>query len=148
PWSAGEARLSRACLCGEPARQSSRWPMAPPRVGRPTPPRGAVAGPARRENGAGSLSRFADGPVHTFQSVALRRCSPSLTTWRRAARHVDRFRGKANVLDPKGADRVEGGFEATLGTEAGYSRPFGCLDCRGEAGLPHRFGELELSRIH
>ena len=52
------------------------------------------------------------------------------------------------MLDPKGADRVEGGFEATLGAEAGYSRPFGCLDCRGEAGLPHRFGELELSRIH
>ena len=50
--------------------------------------------------------------------------------------------------DPKGADRVERGFEATLGAEAGYSRPFGCLDCRGEAGLPHRFGELELSRIH
>lgn len=52
------------------------------------------------------------------------------------------------MLDPKGADRVEGGVEATLGAEAGYSRPFGCLDCRGEAGLPHRFGELELSRIH
>ena len=93
--------------------------MAHPELDAPLLLAARLPGPARRENGAGSLSRFADGPVHTVQSVALRPGSPGLTASHRAARHVDRFRGKANVLDPKGADRVEGGFEATLGTEAG-----------------------------